>query len=94
MGNRTKEIYINHAGWHFSYMGGIESIKYKIKSFAHSEFDIANINNEEYIKEQVRLGNSLYNDVDKFARINSMHDMPLPIQQFPQKFAHLMLADK
>lgn len=37
---------VNKAGWHFSYLGGIEKIKYKIQSFAHTEF-----NNEEYLSD-------------------------------------------
>ncbi len=27
-----------HAGWHFSYLGGIEAIENKLRSFSHSEF--------------------------------------------------------
>ncbi len=34
------------AGWHFSYLGGLENIKYKIRSFAHTEF-----NKEEYLQD-------------------------------------------
>ena len=26
------------AGWHFSYLGGVEAIDKKLKSFSHSEF--------------------------------------------------------
>ena len=26
-------------GWHFSYLGGVEAMKYKITSFAHTEYD-------------------------------------------------------
>lgn len=30
---------IKKAGWHFSYLGGLEKIKEKIRSFAHTEFN-------------------------------------------------------
>ena len=36
-------IFIN-AGWHFSYFGGVDNIKYKIQSYSHQEF-----NNEKYL---------------------------------------------
>lgn len=29
---------ISEAGWHFSFLGGLDKIKYKIQSFAHTEF--------------------------------------------------------
>lgn len=35
---------VEKAGWHFSYLGGLEKIKYKIQSFAHTEF-----NKDEYL---------------------------------------------
>lgn len=38
---------IKKAGWHFSYLGGIEKIKEKIRSFAHTEF-----NKEEYLDDE------------------------------------------
>jgi beta-1,4-mannosyl-glycoprotein beta-1,4-N-acetylglucosaminyltransferase len=91
-GRRTTEYYLNHAGWHFSYMGGIDAIKFKIKSFAHSEYDINRINNDAFINEQIKLGNSLFNDIDKFKKVTDMSNMPKPLQDHPEKFAHLMLV--
>jgi beta-1,4-mannosyl-glycoprotein beta-1,4-N-acetylglucosaminyltransferase len=34
---------IPEAGWHFSFMGGIERIKIKIQSYAHQEFNNPNV---------------------------------------------------
>jgi hypothetical protein len=48
---------IEHAGWHFTYLGDTEWIKTKLKSFAHSELSgedtLAKINVEESIKKGV-----------------------------------------
>ncbi|MCH5716525.1 glycosyltransferase family 17 protein [Niabella hibiscisoli] len=38
---------IRKAGWHFSYLGGLEKIKYKLQSFAHTEF-----NKPEYLDDK------------------------------------------
>ncbi len=38
---------IKKAGWHFSYLGGLEKIKLKIRSFAHTEF-----NKEEFLSDE------------------------------------------
>jgi beta-1,4-mannosyl-glycoprotein beta-1,4-N-acetylglucosaminyltransferase len=45
--NRNNYARIKKAGWHFSYLGGVEKIKQKIQSFAHTEF-----NKEEYLQDE------------------------------------------
>jgi beta-1,4-mannosyl-glycoprotein beta-1,4-N-acetylglucosaminyltransferase len=45
--NRNNYPRIKKAGWHFSYLGGVEKIKHKIRSFAHTEF-----NKEEYLQDE------------------------------------------
>jgi beta-1,4-mannosyl-glycoprotein beta-1,4-N-acetylglucosaminyltransferase len=49
-----KYIAIKNGGWHFSYLGNIEQIKYKIQSFAHQEFNKSDIIDkiEENIKKR------------------------------------------
>jgi len=34
---------IENGGWHFNYMMGADAIRYKIRSFAHSEFNILDV---------------------------------------------------
>jgi beta-1,4-mannosyl-glycoprotein beta-1,4-N-acetylglucosaminyltransferase len=43
-----------HGGWHFSYIGGIEQIKYKIQSFAHKE-----LNKKRFLKRIYKRRSSL-----------------------------------
>lgn len=45
--NRNVYYCIPKSGWHFSYLGGLEKIKYKVRSFAHTEF-----NREEFLKDE------------------------------------------
>lgn len=49
-----KFIPIKNGGWHFSYLGNIEQIRYKIQSFAHQEFNKSDIIDriEENIKKK------------------------------------------
>jgi len=35
-----KKEYIHNCGWHFSFLGGSEKIKYKIQSYGHQELNI------------------------------------------------------
>jgi beta-1,4-mannosyl-glycoprotein beta-1,4-N-acetylglucosaminyltransferase len=44
---------ILQAGWHFSYLGGVERIMDKISSFSHTELDNPDINNAENISKSI-----------------------------------------
>lgn len=60
--NRT----IHHAGWHFSYQGGVKMICRKIQSIAHTEFNNANTHSEEWIETRIRNGEDIFMRGDKF----------------------------
>jgi len=56
-------IRLDDAGWHFSTMGTIEEIKYKIASFAHIEFNIDSLTSEENIRKCIAEGLPFYNSL-------------------------------
>jgi beta-1,4-mannosyl-glycoprotein beta-1,4-N-acetylglucosaminyltransferase len=90
-----KELY--HAsdgvvGWHFSFLGGENQIKYKIESWSHSEYNTPSIKNG--------LELNLKNNLDIFNRGYSYKVVPLD-DSFPHyilenkaKFAHLIYETK
>lgn len=51
---------VNNGGWHFSYLGGKDMIKYKIKNFSHQEYNIPEIVSDEYIDFCINNGFSLF----------------------------------
>ena len=51
---------VNNSGWHFSYLGGKEMIKYKIKNFSHQEYNVPEIVSDEYIDFCINNGYSLF----------------------------------
>lgn len=53
---------ILNGGWHLSFMGGAERIKYKIESYGHQEF------NNDYIKSNIT--NKINSNTDLFNRPN------------------------
>jgi beta-1,4-mannosyl-glycoprotein beta-1,4-N-acetylglucosaminyltransferase len=59
---------LQNAGWHFSYLGGEDQIKYKLESFSHQEFnrnDIKNNINKSLSENTDVLGRSIqYKVVD------------------------------
>lgn len=52
---------IAKAGWHFSYLGGLEKIKYKIQSFAHTEFNRHEYTSDENILKAMEQGKDIFN---------------------------------
>ena len=54
------------AGWHFSYLGGVEAIQRKMKSIAHTEFDTEKRTSLEYIQRQLIQGKGFVNSAERF----------------------------
>lgn len=81
---------IKDGGWHFSYFGNVEQIKYKLDSFAHQEY------NKDLYKNDKNISNSIKNKKDLLQRGNNFtkydfYNFPeqlrtLIIQIFPQKY--------
>lgn len=53
---------INNAGWHFTYMGGAESIVEKFSAFSHQEAAVQRWNNLEQIKMRFATGGELFGE--------------------------------
>ena len=47
---------MKNAGWHFSYLGGIKKIQYKIRSAAHTELNTKLLNNRDNINRVIKKG--------------------------------------
>ncbi len=53
--------YIKNGGWHFSYLGGVDMIIKKIKSFSHQEFNKAEYTNKDLILKRIASGKDIFN---------------------------------
>jgi len=74
---------IENAGWHFSYLGGTESIINKIESFSHQELNTEEIKNVNRIARCINLGLDPYDRQDhEWAFVH--------IDSFPAELASLM----
>ncbi len=66
-----------NAGWHFSYLGGIEAIQLKIKSFSHQEFNRPEFTSREHIEKCLASGRDVFDRKDH-------RYLPVPIDKtFP-----------
>ena len=55
---KSEGIKISNGGWHFSFLGGVEAIKYKIQSWGHNEY-----NNDfilSHVEENIKLGKDIF----------------------------------
>lgn len=88
--NRNNYPRIKKAGWHFSYLGGVEKIKQKIQSFAHTEF-----NKEEYLQDEqiinaIRNGKDIFNRPGALYRFVSPYSYPSFLRKLMFEYPHLL----
>jgi len=89
----AKGKYIKNAGWHFTYLGGFEMVKYKIQSFAHQEY-----NNEYYMNDK-RLMSLILDGMDIFERgykykiVDIDSTFPEYVIKNKEKYKHLILKN-
>lgn len=85
---RNEYHHIKNAGWHFSYLGGVEKIKQKINSFAHTEFNKAEYLDDEHIIRSLQKGKDVFNRRHKKYRFVPLSRYPFFLQglmkQYPQ----------
>tara|TARA_B100000945_G_C20196616_1_gene509398 strand:- start:317 stop:778 length:462 start_codon:yes stop_codon:yes gene_type:complete len=85
-------FFIKDAGWHFSYLGGVEKIIEKMQSTPHTEFS-SNIEiDKEKIKSYIHNGNDVFNRKDiKISFIEIDNTFPRIIYDNLDKYDHLIM---
>ena len=78
------------AGWHFSYLGGVEAIQKKMKSIAHTEFDTEKRTSLENIRKTLLAGKSLFNSYEKFLPELLNCSFPQYVISAQDNFRHLI----
>jgi beta-1,4-mannosyl-glycoprotein beta-1,4-N-acetylglucosaminyltransferase len=58
--NKGSNKTVLKAGWHFSYVGGVQEIINKIESYSHAEFDNAFIKSEKRLEDRINRGIDLF----------------------------------
>ena len=78
------------AGWHFSYLGGVEAIQRKMKSIAHTEFDTDERTSFEYIRNRLMRGKGFVNSAERFLPEVFNESFPLAITQNQHRYHSLI----
>ena len=82
---------IKDGGWHFSYVMSNQKIINKIKSFAHSEYNIQKYLNIRSIKKKISERKDLFNRSNKFKKIENEKKLPDYLVKHKKKFKSLMV---
>lgn len=77
---------ILNAGWHFSYLGGIDKIKEKLSSYGHVEQDNDENKNEENIKNMIEEGRFFGKSDTKVRYIKIDQSFPKEIYENQKKY--------
>lgn len=83
------DMHFPHAGWHFSYLGGIDAVLEKIAASSHTELDTEEINNYEYQLKCMEFGIPPMKDKREFHLKNCEHYF-VPLSIYPQALQDIM----
>ena len=83
---------IHYGGWHFSYLGGPEKIREKIRASAHIEYDKEEIYSLENIARCMETGDDMYNRGMKFV-VDNNRELPKYLMENRDKFSHLFYRE-
>ena len=79
-----------NAGWHFSYLGGVEAIRNKIKSIAHTEFDTERTVTDEWIEARIAAGEDLFRRGDRCFVVAIDETFPRYLRENADRYTRLI----
>jgi len=80
------ELTDDYFGWHFTNMGGLDKLKYKIDSYGHQEFNVSHVT--DHLEERIANNQDYIGRDFKFWVDES--DWPPWLKDNREKFAHLL----
>jgi beta-1,4-mannosyl-glycoprotein beta-1,4-N-acetylglucosaminyltransferase len=92
----NRDIYksIKRGGWHFSFLGGSEKIKYKIESYAHTEYNKEEYVNENHIATSIKEGKDILKREGVVFKYMPLSYYPARLQKFMKLFASFLHLKK
>lgn len=82
---------VKNAGWHFSWMGGIENISRKLESYAHVEWDRVDVKNADHVLRCMIRGQDLFNKTPSTLKLKPDDFLPDYIKNNREKFKNYLL---
>ena len=88
---RNKIKFIENGGWHFSFLKDPESIKNKIISYSHQEYNKEKFTNIELIEKRIAAGEDLFEREIQYKIIELDNTFPEYIVNNKNKFKNWIL---
>jgi beta-1,4-mannosyl-glycoprotein beta-1,4-N-acetylglucosaminyltransferase len=85
--NSNKQI---SGGYHFSFLGGVEKIRTKIQSFAHTEFNNPEITSDEHIIKSLERGEDIFNRPGVRYKFVGLEEYPETVRNLMLKYPHFI----
>lgn len=82
---------IKNGGWHFSFLGGIEKVKTKIRAFSHQEYNTKYYNDSKRLSEMIYAGKDIFERGYRYEIAKIDKSFPLYLQKNKERFAELIL---
>jgi len=91
-----RDVYpsLSSAGWHFSFLGGVEKIRQKLMAFAHTEFDKEEYVNPNNIIEAVMKGEDILKREGVTFRCVPLSYYPAMLQKVMKQYPALVHSQK
>lgn len=75
------------AGWHFSFMGGVERIRAKIAAYAHQEYNRAEYTDPAELARRIGPGQDLFGDGTRLEWVDLDASFPGFVRENPDRFS-------
>ena len=76
------EIRIEHGGWHFSYLGGVNIINSKLERFSHQEFNSNKYKNKTNNFNKIIRGEDIFGRLTNWGRVSRKHLIQYEIRKW------------
>jgi len=87
-GNWVK--FIDNAGWHFSFLGGVQMIIKKLEAFAHSEYNKQEYKDAKSIEDAITSGKDIFGRDFKYKFVPLDESFPKYIRENTEKYSKLI----
>jgi beta-1,4-mannosyl-glycoprotein beta-1,4-N-acetylglucosaminyltransferase len=82
--------FIKDGGWHFSYLGGVETIIKKLEAFAHTEYNKEKYKDAKAIEIAIEKGDDIFGREFSYHFVQLDNTFPLYILENLDKYSHLI----
>ena len=85
---------ISRGGWHFSFLGGANEIKYKIESYSHTEYNKEEYVNENHIAASIKEGKDVLKREGVVFKYMPLSYYPARLQKYMKMFTSFIQLTK